>query len=222
MAVNNYVLNTSYGQGTDLLSLKQYHVLLAWKGFGLARHIHTLSGLIDVAPTILNILHLPALNKVDGISLVPDLIGRQPPYSKPRPLFMETGDSMADIETDHLFVEKIVKHQIGAYRINPKNGLLSLKAHAERLIIAGKQRSILLGNWLLARYPSRLYSKLVPAISHGKQALVFQSDTIPPYFVLVNLLNGQWTMDWSSSLAKLAPLSVLMRNFYEFYGDDLS
>jgi hypothetical protein len=61
----------------------------------------------------------------------------------------------------------------------------------------------------LAHYPARAEKKKV----------------IPPYFVLVNVKTGQWTVGlsnaWDSSFAKSAPLDGLLRQLKDFYGNEM-
>ena len=140
-----YSVNTSYGQGTNILSLVQNHVLLAFRRYGGNFHKHEINefaSLLDVAPTLLDVLNIPPLTQVDGISLSDYFSGDDNKKSSSRPFFMETGDSMSTIETDHIYIEKVIKHQIGIYGINPTNGLLTMNPLATHSIIRAN-------NWLL-------------------------------------------------------------------------
>lgn len=217
----DYRLDTSYGQGTDVLSLKQYHVLFAFKGFGIAnqaRQIKSPSSLLDIAPTILEFLKLPPLEKSDGVSLKSYLFDANPLPLTARALFIESGHTITEIQTNDIFIDKVVKNAIGIYQIDPRTGLLFIKPEAEQSITRSKQRAILLGDWLLARYPASTRSKL--ATSHTKK-IDFQTYTSPAFFVLTNLKTGKWSVGLQSSLAKEAPLNELLQKFNSFYGDEL-
>lgn len=211
----DYSLNTSYGQGTDVLSLKQYHVLLAFKGFGIniiPNKIKERVSLLDIAPTILSFLQLKSLQQSDGISLNSFLLNTLHPAPMQRPLFLETGYCISEIENKNIFIEQVVKHAIGAYQINPKTGLLFLKTEAEQSIIQSKQRAILLNNWLLARYPEKTHVQLVSGN--------FKYSTSPAFFVIVNVRTGQWDIGLDTTLAKQAHANELLKNLNDFYADE--
>ncbi|MCW5583507.1 MAG: sulfatase-like hydrolase/transferase [Gammaproteobacteria bacterium] len=219
----DYTVNTAYGQGTNVLSLQQYHVLLAFKLYGshfLVQQNEKLSSLIDIAPTILDLIGLSPLSFVDGISLRNDFFNRQNQEASPRALFMETGDSIAEIETDHIYLEKVIKHQIGIYRIDPNKGLLIMSSQAEKLIIKNKQLAVLWKGWMLAHFPARKETRLVQ-LGKKSERLTAKSFVIPPYFVLANLKTGQWTIGFSAPFAKTAPVSELMGRLKRFYGDEV-
>src|SRR5207237_1259971 len=97
-----YTINTSYGQGSDILSLKQNQILLAFHGFGksTSSNINTRVSLLDITPTVLDFLHQKNLSHVDGTSLMP-LINHSNIIIA-RPLFLETGYSLAAIETNDI------------------------------------------------------------------------------------------------------------------------
>lgn len=216
-----YTINTSYGQGTNVLSNKQYHVLLAVKRFGENISPHALSmrvSLIDIAPTVLDFLHLAPMPLVDGISLYDDIANLGKTKIIPRAFYLETGDSLSEIETDHIYIEKVIKHQIGIYTIDPQKGLLMMDALAEQAILKNKQLAILRGDWLLAHFPPKLEKKWVTSQSSHK---VMKSSIVPAYFVLVNVKTGQWTIGLASPFAKQAPVVDLLGQLKRFYGDEL-
>lgn len=203
---NAYTINTSYGQGTHVLSHTQYHVLLAYQYKALPPiELEKRASLIDIAPTILDWLDLPAM-QADGVALRKVM---QDVSYQPRSLFMETGDSISEIETDHIYVEKVLKHEIGIYRIDPHNGLLSMDDQAERGMIRNKQLAVMQGDWLLVHHPARLEKK--PA----------RSTVLPPYYVLANLKTGKWTIGLDTAFAKQAPMDNLLNKLKTFYGEEL-
>jgi len=202
-----YTVNTSYGQGTNILSLKQNHTVLAFKRYGGnsdAHEVREFVSLIDVAPTLLDVLGISPLHQMDGISL--NLYFSINYKTSPaRAFFMETGDTMSEIETDHIYIEKVLKHEIGIYNIDAKTGLLTMNPLASLSINKNKQRAILWNDWMLAHYPASLYKKKV----------------MPAYFVLVNVKTGWWTVELSSSFAKTAPLSFLRQQLNHFYENEI-
>ena len=207
---HDYGINASYGQGTDVLSLKQNQVVLSFKGYGIAlpvQRVDATSSLIDIAPTVLDYLHLAPMKNVDGVSL------KNPEKIPARPMMLETGDSLSEIQTDHIYVEKVIKREIGIYRIS-HDGLLSMNPRAEKSLILNKQRAVLYGDWLLARYPARLRKSLV----NNKM----DSKVIQAFFVLVNRKTGQWTIGLDNAFAKTAPVRELLAKLKVFYGDELA
>lgn len=217
----NYRFDTSYGQGTDVLSLKQYHTLLAMRGFGFlfpARTIQQRVLLSDIAPTVLDFLKLAPLKKGDGISLITFLHNDRPVS---RPLFIESGYTLTEIEKNDIFVAQVLKKTIGAYQINPDNGLVSLKNAAEKSLIQNKQYALLLDDWLLARYPATSRTKLNPSKQDLKQ-LVFTTYYEPPFYVIANLKTQKWSIGLDSPIAKQAPLGKLRKLLEGFYRADLT
>lgn len=208
----DYSLNTSYGQGTDVLSLKQYHVLQAFKGYGVFipnQQIHDVSSLMDIAPTVLDYLALSPLPKTDGYTLT-TYFSKTPRKQSSRAIFIETGDKISEIETDHVQVNQVVKQKAKIYKINA-HGLLSINKEDEKNIIKVKQRAVLLMDWLLAYYPPMEQPRLPIKTVHNT----------PPYFVLVNTRTDEWTIGLTSPLAKKAPLIRLLEEFKKFYGDEI-
>ena len=200
-----YTVNTAYGQGTNILSLVQNHVLLAFQHVGgnlPARKINNFASLIDIAPTLLDLLSLPPLVSADGISLRDHFSADK---KSSRTFFMETGDSLSAIETDHIFIEKVIKHEIGIYRINASNGLLTMDPIASQSILKNKQLAVWQGDWMLAHYPaSKRHKKIIPS-----------------YFVLANVKTGEWTVGLDSAFAKTGPVDGLRRELKGFYAEEL-
>ncbi|MHB1947951.1 MAG: sulfatase-like hydrolase/transferase [Gammaproteobacteria bacterium] len=219
----DFRIDTSYGQATDVLSLKQYHVLFAFKGFGIDTHPHeikTRTSLLDIAPTILDFLNLEKMKTMDGISLKTYLLKNNYKNLTSRPLFIESGHTINEIQGNDIFVDKVIKNAIGVYQINPNTGFLFIKPAAEKSIIQSKQRAILLGDWLLARYPTTTRSKLVKKSGSPSQ-FTFQSYDSPSFYVIANLKTGKWSIGLDSQLAKQAPLKELTQKFNDFYGDEI-
>lgn len=202
-----YTISTAYGQGTNILSLTQNHVLLAFKQNDAnvaKRTVNSLASLLDVAPTLLDVAGLAPLSAVDGLSLRQYFSGNnKAPLS--RPFFMETGDTLSEIETDHIYIEQVIKHKIGLYGIAKETGLLSMTLRATQAINQYKQQAVLKDDWILAHFPPRLQHKKI----------------MPAYYVLANKKTGQWTIELDSSFAKSAPLQVLRQRLRDFYGNEL-
>jgi arylsulfatase A-like enzyme len=220
----DYGIDISYGQGTDLLSLTQHHVLMAFKGFGETlpvKQVSELSSLLDIAPTILDYLHFPPLAQADGVS-VASYFSRDNKIKFPtRSLFFETGDRIAETENNKIFIDQVLKHAIGAYRIDMHSGALVLDSMAEKSLIRSKQRAIIWRGWLLVRYPADVGYKMVADSSGKNKKMIFKGTLLKPYYVLVNLKTGLWTVELNSPLANTSPLQELMRQFKLFYGEEV-
>ncbi len=219
-------VNTAYGQGTDVLSLTQHHVLMAFKGIGIKtanQQINSMSSLLDITPTILDYLNLPPLLQSDGYSFKNCLEKKcVASINKPsRPLFIETGYSITEIETDKISIEKTVKQSISTYQINPLTGLLYVSSATEKLINKNKQRAILMGDWLLAKYPDNLKYKLAPKPG-TINGLILAPVKIPAFFVLVNIKTGVWTIKTPEEIRQLTTQKKLLARFNAFYRSEIS
>jgi len=203
--VHDYVINTSFGQGNDVLSLKQYHVVLAFKDSH--HHIKSMQDnalitLMDVAPTVLNYLQLPAMARVDGYPYRLDQLN-----AISRNVFIETGDKISAIETPTILKDEVVKESIHQYDFDPVTGSITLTKNAVHSIIKNKQHAIIGQTWMLAWYPTSYHSYFKPK-NHSSHEMIMDVKTMPPYYVLLNLKTGQWTMDLSSSFAKDMPFQM--------------
>jgi hypothetical protein len=220
---HDYVSHTTYGQGTNVASLKQYNAVLAFRRYGtepfMTQRVTTPVSLSDIAPTLLALLQLPPLKHSDGISLVADLENVSLNQPSSRAFFIETGDSLSEIETDHIFLEKVLAKKAGLYRVNAQTALLTMDPLAEKALIKSKQRAIIWGDWLLARYPvsTREAMKREKNSAQMKPKTV----TVPAYYVLVNLRTGQWTVGFDSAFAQQAPVAALRKQLNDFYGEEM-
>ncbi len=222
---NNFTINTSYGQGTDILSLKQYHILLAFKGFGIKTHpqqINERVSLVDIAPTILDFLNLSPFKKTDGFSLKGFLLNTSFPNLASRPLFLETGFSVSEIEKKDIHADKVIKQSIRIYALNPFTGQLFVPKASEKNVNRDKEYAILKGDWLLASLPESKRLRLALSSKNTlSKKLELTTETKPAYFVIANIRNGNWSIGLDSPIAKQAPLKDLLQQFKEFYGDEI-
>lgn len=198
-------LNTTVGHGTDVLSMKQYHPLLAFKIYGgpPVNQIGSrtlVTSLIDIAPTVLDYLHV-ANPGMQGISLMPEITAFPQTGLGDRPLFMETEFTLPSILTADPSIASVLSQGISYYDLNLKTGILQVKPMIGKLIIKGKQRAIIQGKWMLAYYPN---------------------STGPGTLVLVNLATKQWTLDMSDAFAQASPLPQLWQELSQFYGDEIN
>jgi len=218
-----YGIDTSFGYGNDVLSLKQYHPILAIRTYGLKpNNPHLVSGrclLLDLAPTVLDILHLQPLTKTSGISLLPFLTNSQRKLSEQRPIFLENSCTFKEIEHDGMDLAQVMAESAKFFEVNPKDEVISFTPAAQKVILETKQRAILLGDWFLAYYPVSKHYRMVQDPESGMRKLV--PYTMPPYPVLVNLKTGQWTTDLSNHFSASAPLKALKEKLDQFYGSEM-
>ncbi|HVY53660.1 MAG TPA: sulfatase-like hydrolase/transferase, partial [Gammaproteobacteria bacterium] len=215
-----YRLDTAYGQGTDVLSLKQHHIILAFKQFGrknFIREINVASTLLDIAPTILDFLNLAPLAKIDGLSLKASLLNKS--LNLPvRPIFLETDYSIDALEQSHIDINQVVQRSINLYDIDPLTGYLFVKPKVQQALLDSKQRALLWGDWLLARYPVSLRQIMRRAVQQAWQVNTVEQ---PAYYVLANLKTGEWAVGLDSALTKKAPTKDLLELFNNFYGSEI-
>jgi arylsulfatase A-like enzyme len=211
-------VNTTYGYGNDVLSLA-YDALLVFKTYGthpLPPHaVHGLASLIDIAPSILDLLDMPPFAAQDGMSLKPYLIATQKDISPEREVYLETSDSMAEIEGQHISSLKVIKKASENYYID-KFGAVIMKDKKIREIANSTEKAIVQGDWLLADLPVTTRYHL------DFQKKIFAPYLAAPQVILVNLKTGLWTTDLHSTFAQTAPVDQLSKKLISFYGDELS
>jgi arylsulfatase A-like enzyme len=215
----DYTISTSYGYGSSLIGLVQNHVLFAIRGYGVNiphRDIPQRVSLLDVTPTILDILHLTAINQSDGISLLPHI--EQPNnLISDRDYYFETGDKVAEIETDHISIAKTLSARINVYDVDRNTGHIFLKPDAEKSLISFKQRAVMWKDWYMIVYPPEKRNQM--AFKNGKIKTSILE--VSPYVLLLNLKTSQWCIGFNNPLAKQAPLEVLKKKLHTFYGDEI-
>lgn len=199
----NGSLDTSLGHGTDVLSPSQYQIVFAWRIYGKKQnepsHLNFPVNLIDIKPTLLNLLGLDD-KKSSGISLASYLY--EPKLNSPasRPLFSESGFSPDAIMAKRATVKSIIELGLQYYRLDPKTGRVIVKDDMGQTIIKSKQYAIMYDQWLLALYP--------------------MPDAAIP--ILVNLTTKQWTDQLSTQFAKQSPAENLLKQLRDFYGDEIA
>ncbi|TAK73723.1 MAG: DUF229 domain-containing protein, partial [Gammaproteobacteria bacterium] len=203
----DYGVDTSYGYGSDVLSLKQTHAVLAIKGYGIdvgvPHRVTFFTSLMDIGPTILELLKFPPLRFHDGVS---------PQKSVQGDFFIESGYSTEGMQKDKISTEEVLRQVIGFLQIEP-DGSIFLKKEDEKKMIASKQYAMISGNWLLAYYPPMSHLKMVLEGSTFR----IKQEMAPRYFVLVNLKTREWTTELNSSFAATAPVAILLHRLKTFF-----
>ncbi|MDF1655734.1 MAG: sulfatase-like hydrolase/transferase [Coxiellaceae bacterium] len=183
----------SYGHGGDVLSLLQAHTVLAWHlfGFGARPTVSTVAqraSVLDIKPTVLQLLQLPEVDSAQSHSLMPAFYGRgivDHPY-----LLFETGYNPSAMYSPPYSDSKIVKEVVADTKINPSSGVVMFWQSAFRRLLQTKQHAVWYKNWYLAR---------------------LRANRKQPTFALVNLTTQEWTDDMSSSFAKHSPAANMLK-----------
>jgi arylsulfatase A-like enzyme len=210
---HHYGFDTSYGYSTDILSLAQQHILLAFKQYGKEQKTIRSNrvSLLDVAPTLLDVLGMQPFKNADGISL-----GTSDNH---RMLYLENGFTTPEIAKANIATDEVVRH-FPSVALDHKTGLLYITKEAQQRLLQQKQRAIFYDHWILARYPQSTRYSLVQKTKFDR-SMVIKSEVVPPYFILVNTKTKQWTMDLSSDFAMNAPIKLLMSNFTQYNSSEI-
>lgn len=134
-----------FGHGSSVLSMRQNQVLLAWRKFGAAPFAHgevqQAANLIDIAPTIQDMLLPNAHAEFAGESLLPWLKHANQ-ETKSRDFFLESGFYLPEMErlVDDMGATTTVASQY--YRIN-EQGKVRIKAEKMPQLFSSKQRALL-------------------------------------------------------------------------------
>lgn len=199
----NEAVDLSAGHGTEILSMTQYHILLAFQLHGLKltappAMISGMVSLIDLKPTILDLLKIPSASS--GVSLLNQL--SQPNVAiHSRPLYVESGFTPTELRRLYVDTSEIVDNHIQRLAIKPGSTQLIYRPETISEIIKSKQRGVFFGSWYLALYPT----------ANGRH---------DPY--LINLKTGQWTTNLKSSFALTSPAEYMLKLIHHFYGNELN
>ncbi len=212
-------VNTDYGYGSDVLGIA-YNSLLAFKTYGTLpleppHIVHGRVSLVDIAPSLLDLLAMQPLTLHDGMSLKPYLLATGKDISPAREVYLESSDTMPEIEGMHVSQLEVIKKAANNYSIN-KDGEVVLKDKSIKELVNLDQKAIVQGDWLLADMPATVRYH----VNYEKN--IYQPYISPPLAILVNLKTGLWTADLHSSFAQTAPVAQLTRKLTAFYGDELS
>jgi hypothetical protein len=194
-------LDKSAGHGSDILSPMQYHSVLAFRIYKQGQNsiqrsqVHTRVGLIDLAPTILDFLHLNSAHKMDGLSLIPAILN--PLFALPqRVFFIESGIYPNQL----LSKEKAMEIGSFLYYVNPTSGELEIKPDKMNVVNQQKIYGMIKDHWILALYPDN--KQYIPVIQ--------------------NLITGKWTDNLQSNFARSTPALPMYQQMRQFYGSELA
>jgi arylsulfatase A-like enzyme len=152
------------GHGTSVFSPGQYHTVLGFRAYGnaapllpAARRLTDPASLLDITPTILDLLRLPAANNLDGDSLLP-LFNNQPgaaTHFGNRIRFTESEYNPTGFNVDKMTTSAIAAAAM-VYRVDPRTDRLNVRPDGVVTILATRQYAALLGGTLAAAVPSGL------------------------------------------------------------------
>lgn len=192
-------IDQSAGHGTDVLSLTQYHTVLAFRLFGEKQKATTVAGvvsLLDVKPTVLSLAGFEGPTK--GMARIIRQGGKVAAITQHH--FMESDFSPQSVRTVYPQVQKVMLDGLALFQIDPKTVHLMVKPDMNKMIIHSKQYADLYDHWLLAFYPQ----------SSGLHTPV-----------LVDLITGDWTTDLNSPLGQHSPALSMKKALKAFYGNEL-
>lgn len=196
-------VDQSAGHGTDVLSLSQYHTVLAFRLYGLQKYEpHIVSGLVsllDIKPTILDFLKMPQEN-LPGNSLQNFILTNETIFNSKKDFFTETDFSPEAVRTAHPEIRKAIFEGIDYFQLDPKTLRFTVRKSMEQTIFSSKQYADYSGDWLLALYPQK---------NHQMQP------------ILVNLISGKWTDDLNDQFAKKSPAQSMLFQLKGFFEKDI-
>lgn len=190
------VLERSAGHGSDLLSMDQFHCVMAAQLYehnlrvSVPATISERVALIDIAPTILAYLGLPKQPHHDGIALMNPLRGKELP-AKNRPFILESG------MFPNQFFTRDEARRMGTryFTVIPQTSRLQLRPDALPKLDAIKLYGIIQGNWEMALYPD-------------------DNGYIP---VIIDLTSYHWVDTLQSDFAKASPANAFLHQLERFY-----
>lgn len=142
------------GHGTSVFSPMQYRVVLSFRGYGPMANalrapapIPVPMSLIDIAPTVLDLLEIDAEQSVDGISIAPLLRRNGTPLTdtSDRVRFTETEYRPAGLSEDRL-TSSGVREAIRVYQVDPQTDRVTVKTDSLDKILETRQYAAFLGN----------------------------------------------------------------------------
>jgi hypothetical protein len=146
------------GHGSSVLSPAQYRVVLGLRAYGAADRllphgtaVDIPASLLDVTPTLLDLLGIAARERFDGVSLAPALRGGAAtmPQLAQRVRFTETEFSPRNLSPENLTGSALAR-AVTAFELNPNTDRLSIRIQKLDQIMSNRQYAALLGDRALA------------------------------------------------------------------------
>jgi len=146
------------GHGSSVLSPPQYHVVLGFRGYGEAGRLLPHRGvvdvpasLIDIAPTLLDLLTIAPRESCDGLSLAPALRAGASamPELAERLRFTETEFSPRNLSPENLTGSALAE-AVTAFQVDSDSDRLSVRIQKLDQVMRNRQYAVLLGDRVLA------------------------------------------------------------------------
>ena len=169
------------GHGSSVLSPPQYRVVLAFRAFGSAGdllpprgEVDVPASLMDIAPTVLELLAIPSSARFDGLSLAPALRagGGAMPELAQRVRFTETEFSPRNLSPENPTGSALAE-AVSVFQVDPRTDRLSVRIQKLDQIMGNRQYAALLGNRALA-------AALPDLRADGQHELVIVPDPFMP------------------------------------------
>lgn len=225
----DYGIDTSYGHGTDVLSMSQYQTLLAWQRMGgeawEPKRITQRTSLLDIMPTLLDLMNVsvPAKIKLDGVSLKQNLLHGNVTLAQ-RDLYLEDGYKIPALQTDKISVQEVLQQSMHAYDIDRRTGKITMKPDLERRGLQAKEYAIMRGRWMVAYYPPYKEGDWIKMLQ-SKIKSIRSGELCPPpqhgrWFV-IDLETKKWSSDLKAAWSKQTPAQELKKKLIAFYGNEI-
>jgi arylsulfatase A-like enzyme len=140
-----------FGHGTSVFGPHQYHTVLGFRAFGQAsallpgpRSIDAPVSMIDIAPTILDLLHAAGSEPMDGQSLLPLFRNEEgaTAHFATRIRFTESEYNPSGLDTSKMTASAIAAAAM-AYRVNPRTDRLEVRSDMLDTIMSTRQYAAL-------------------------------------------------------------------------------
>jgi arylsulfatase A-like enzyme len=149
------------GHGTSVFSPRQYQTVLGFRGYGQAaallpppRAVDGHVSLLDITPTILDLLKASTPEPLDGMSLLP-LFRSEPDAAArfaDRIRFTESEYNPGGFDTSNMTASALAAAAM-VYRVDPRTDRLKVRADMIETILSTRQYAALLGDSFAAAVP---------------------------------------------------------------------
>ena len=156
----NFSIPTHAGHGSNVFSEAQFRILLAFSqygsmvsGFTPGIHEQPKAALMDIYPTLVEWLglELPHGRDLDGLSVLPHLIGQAHPQDD-RVVGLESGFSLPSIEAGNPDAGALVVEGASYYMVDDR-GRLVIRKDWLPFLLSQKQRAVVYRQWILGALP---------------------------------------------------------------------
>jgi arylsulfatase A-like enzyme len=153
-----------WGHGNSVMSPSQYQVVLAFRGYGKAAfaatsRVHsTPASVIDIAPTMLDLVGVPPGGSFEGRSLRPIIEGdtnADGPLST-RARFTETGFRTPMLKSGNFDEHGLLQTMAPFFRMDDATARFEVRLDRIPRLLADKERAAITRRWLLAAIPRSL------------------------------------------------------------------